>query len=191
MIEDYAYAIIKGGNYVNKTRLQKYGFLSEIEYIENTGRRLSPLTFFSWNHGPFSNELQNTALTARGISVKERTIIADPTRKETIFEISGYEPWGKLSESKMEFVEIFCGSIKDLDNNPLIAMAKDVGIYKDTPFGKPIDLDGYAEQFSRIFERMDKSAKLKSIIQKSETSRRQGKWKSYHSCVDALRNTHG
>jgi len=186
---DMILATLKGAGWANLVRLQKMAFLAEVDYIENTGKRLSSLEFRSWNFGPYSRQLNDAVYGMKNhIELREQAYPFNPTGRETILTLKDFAPVGALDRSKLDFVEISAGTCRFVATEALIRRSKNHDIYLGTPFREKIDLEKFAREVSTTLTKLDKSEKLAAIIRETEKSRTKGKWKTYPTCSSLIRS---
>jgi len=186
---DIILATLKGAGWANLIRLQKMAFIAEVDYIENTGQRLSSLEFRSWNFGPYSRQLNDAVYGMKDdIDLREQSDPINPSGRETILTLKDFAPVGALDDKRLEFVEISAGTCRYVATEALIRRSKSHDIYKGTPFRDRIDFEKFAREAATMLKKMDKSEKLASLIRDTEKSRINGKWKTYPTCSSLLRS---
>jgi len=188
-VRDLVITILRGAGWANRVRLQKIAFITELEYIENTGRRLTPLRFWSWNFGPYSAELQDSVLGMTDcIEVTEHPNPLHPDTRESRIVLKKCNPVGGLSDRDLEFVELQAGSLRFIKTEKLIQMSKSHDMFKQTAFREEIKLDDYAERVRRTFEKIDKSKKIASMMDRIKTEEKVRPGKIYPNCRAFLKS---
>jgi hypothetical protein len=186
--QDFVIAILSSGNFVNKTRLQKLAFLTEVEFIENTGERITDLDFLRWNFGPFSSDLQNAATSMHEtVELKEHPSPYDPSRKETVFRLLDDTPMGALAKDRFEFVVQFCGTFRYYPTEKLISRSKGTDMFQSTGFGNIIDLDKMANDVKRLMKKLDNSRKFAARAKHLTNVRKIGRVCRYPTCAAYIR----
>ena len=186
--QDFVIAILKRSGYMNKTRLQKLAFLAELEFIEDTGDRLTDLEFYRWDWGPFSPQLQNTVMGMHeNIELIENTNPFDPSQKETVLKLIDDTTTGALPEDRFLFVELLCGTFRYHTTDKLKILSKRNDVFQGTEQGELIDLDALAKKINEIMNRIDHSPKFAARARHLNEVRKKGQGRTYPTCAAYIR----
>jgi len=140
-------------------------FITEVDYIEDTGQRLSQLEFRKDDSRPFSSELEKILMALMRDGAPEKPVDADQPH---------------LDAGRLELAELAAKTLRRRWTKTLVRMVNEYDVFEDVTEGRNIDLNGFASQLQMMMKRLDRSPKLARILKRTEESRKAGRWKRFN-----------